>query len=98
VILGCTELPLVLPQHPAYAIGDGTVALLDPTDILARRCVALSLAAKLSLQAGVDQALRCSGHPVRSNASGPAREQLTNNSVDGAILADDVRDGGNQLQ
>lgn len=46
VILGCTELPLVLPRQPAYAIGDRTVALLDPTDILARRCVALSLAAR----------------------------------------------------
>lgn len=45
VILGCTELPLLLPQHPAYDIGGRTVALLDPTDILARRCVALSPAA-----------------------------------------------------
>ena len=47
VILGCTELPLLLPQDPAYAIGGRIVALLDPTDILARRCVALSLAARV---------------------------------------------------
>lgn len=42
IILGCTELPLLLPQHPAFAIAGKTVALLDPTDILARRCVALA--------------------------------------------------------
>lgn len=42
VILGCTELPLILDQHPAYPIGGRTVALLDPTDILARRCVAIA--------------------------------------------------------
>ncbi|CAN7543439.1 amino acid racemase [Pseudoduganella sp. LjRoot289] len=41
-ILGCTELPLLLPEHRAYAVGGRTVVLLDPTAILARRCVALS--------------------------------------------------------
>jgi len=44
VILGCTELPLILEQHPAYRIGAQTVALLDPTDLLARYCVAVALA------------------------------------------------------
>jgi aspartate racemase len=42
LILGCTELPLLLPQHPAFAIAGKTVALLDPTDLLALRCVALA--------------------------------------------------------
>jgi aspartate racemase len=42
VILGCTELPLLLPEHPAYDIGGQAIVLLDPTAILARRCVALS--------------------------------------------------------
>ena len=46
VILGCTELPLVLPEHPAYAVGHRTVVLLDPTMILARRCVELAVAAR----------------------------------------------------
>lgn len=41
-ILGCTELPLLLPEHPAYQVGGRAVVLLDPTAILARRCVALS--------------------------------------------------------
>ncbi|MRV75258.1 amino acid racemase [Duganella sp. FT92W] len=44
IILGCTELPLLLPQHRAFAIAGKSVALLDPTDILARRCVALAQA------------------------------------------------------
>ncbi len=42
VILGCTELPLILDQHPAYRIGTRTVAVLDPTDVLARCCVAMA--------------------------------------------------------
>ena len=41
-ILGCTELPLVLPEHPHYEVGGRAVVLLDPTAILARRCVALA--------------------------------------------------------
>jgi aspartate racemase len=42
VILGCTELPLVLPEHPAFDVAGRSVVLLDPTAILARRCVALA--------------------------------------------------------
>ena len=42
VILGCTELPLVLSQ-PSIATSAGrTVGLIDPTDILARKTVELS--------------------------------------------------------
>lgn len=40
IILGCTELPLVLEQCPNHRIEGYEVALLDPTDILARSCVA----------------------------------------------------------
>jgi aspartate racemase len=42
VILGCTELPLLLPEDAAYRIGGSEIVLLDPTAILARRCVALA--------------------------------------------------------
>lgn len=42
VILGCTELPLVLPEHPAFSVGRHEVVLLDPTAILARKCVDLA--------------------------------------------------------
>lgn len=43
VILGCTELPLVLPAHPAFEIAGTRVMLLDPTELLARRCVGLAM-------------------------------------------------------
>ncbi|NVE00122.1 aspartate/glutamate racemase family protein [Massilia sp. BJB1822] len=42
VILGCTELPLILNQQADYRIGTHMVALLDPTDLLARHCVAVA--------------------------------------------------------
>jgi aspartate racemase len=48
LILGCTELPLILEQNPAYRIDGHTVALLDPTDILARRCVEMAGGIKTS--------------------------------------------------
>ena len=43
VILGCTELPMILSQ-PALEIAGNRVPLLDPTDVLARACVALARA------------------------------------------------------
>ncbi|CAB3681902.1 cysteate racemase [Paraburkholderia rhynchosiae] len=45
VILGCTELPLLLPQ--AHFIGSSgvSVRLVDPTEVLARQCVAYATAA-----------------------------------------------------
>ncbi|HOX08016.1 MAG TPA: amino acid racemase [Planctomycetota bacterium] len=46
IILGCTELPLILPASDALDVGDHSVALLDPSDILARKCVSLALAAR----------------------------------------------------
>jgi aspartate racemase len=42
IILGCTELPLLLAQNDAFPVDGKTVAVLDPTDILARKCVSLS--------------------------------------------------------
>ncbi|BAL25313.1 aspartate/glutamate racemase family protein [Azoarcus sp. KH32C] len=42
LILGCTELPLLLTADQAYVVQGRTVAVLDPTEILAKRCVALS--------------------------------------------------------
>lgn len=42
LILGCTELPLLQAQDPALPVAGGTVAVLDPTEILARRCVYFS--------------------------------------------------------
>ena len=43
LILGCTELPLIVPQSDEFMIEGVSVMLVDPTTVLARRCVALSL-------------------------------------------------------
>lgn len=39
IVLGCTELPLLLSQTEAFPVADRTVVILDPTDILAKTCV-----------------------------------------------------------
>jgi aspartate racemase len=39
IILGCTELPLLLPMAELKHESGKTVTLVDPTDTLARRCV-----------------------------------------------------------
>jgi aspartate racemase len=41
IILGCTELPLILSENSDYRVGDRTVAILDPTEILARKCAGI---------------------------------------------------------
>lgn len=41
IILGCTELPLLLEQNDAFPAAGRTVVVLDPTEILARKCVSL---------------------------------------------------------
>lgn len=41
VILGCTELPLLFSQTDDYPVGGKRVVVLDPTEILARKCVSL---------------------------------------------------------
>lgn len=40
IVLGCTELPLLLPQGERRTASGRTVWLADPTDILAKRCIA----------------------------------------------------------
>lgn len=47
VILGCTELPLLLQENTAFPLGDSRIVLLDPTAILARRCVAIAKAGRV---------------------------------------------------
>lgn len=44
VILGCTELPLLLSEGTDVEVGGTRIVLLDPTALLARRCVALARA------------------------------------------------------
>lgn len=42
VILGCTELPLIIPQSSAFMLGTRATIVLDPTEILAKKCVQLA--------------------------------------------------------
>lgn len=51
IILGCTELPLLLPMGEVRSGSGGVVRLVDPTDILARHCVAYALG-EVGLEAG----------------------------------------------
>jgi aspartate racemase len=39
IILGCTELPLIFPERD-IRVRDRLISLVDPTEILARRCIA----------------------------------------------------------
>ncbi|WP_414440878.1 aspartate/glutamate racemase family protein [Burkholderia sp. 22PA0106] len=45
VLLGCTELPLLLPAGERQSAAGACVTLVDPTDVLARACVAAAEAA-----------------------------------------------------
>jgi aspartate racemase len=43
IVLGCTELPILLSE-PERVTGKGSrVTLVDPTDILAKRCVSAAM-------------------------------------------------------
>jgi aspartate racemase len=44
IILGCTELPLLFPHQEVTSSGGKRVTLVDPTEILAKRCVAAAMA------------------------------------------------------
>jgi aspartate racemase len=43
IILGCTELPLLLPNAERVTAAGSRGTLVDPTDILAKRCVAAAM-------------------------------------------------------
>lgn len=42
LILGCTELPVLIDESDDYRIAGKSVVMLDPTNLLARRCVTLA--------------------------------------------------------
>lgn len=43
LILGCTELPLLQPSCEVFPVAGKNVVMLDPTEILAKKCVSLSV-------------------------------------------------------
>ena len=42
MILGCTELPLIIGQADAFDVGGVSVTIVDPTNVLAQRCVLIA--------------------------------------------------------
>ncbi|NYH19209.1 aspartate/glutamate racemase [Paraburkholderia bryophila] len=58
IVLGCTELPLLMrdtaPSGAGAGAGGQTVRFVDPTDVLARRCVAYALGASGALESAVE--------------------------------------------
>jgi aspartate racemase len=53
IVLGCTELPLLLRGSTLARPGRPVVRLVDPTDVLAKRCVAYALGEAPATQAAV---------------------------------------------
>ncbi|MFC5430716.1 amino acid racemase [Paraburkholderia denitrificans] len=45
IVLGCTELPILLPGGEFAGTGGGIVQLVDPTEVLARKCIAYAKSA-----------------------------------------------------
>jgi len=45
IILGCTELPLVIAADDALMVRGRPIRVVDPTDLLAKRCVSLVMSA-----------------------------------------------------
>lgn len=54
IVLGCTELPLLLPGGEFKSASGARVRLVDPTDVLARRCVAYATGCSGQTEACVD--------------------------------------------
>jgi aspartate racemase len=48
MLLGCTELPLLMPQDEQFMLNGQLLPVLDPSEILARKCVALALPRRAS--------------------------------------------------
>lgn len=46
IVLGCTELPILLPGGEYVARNGRRATLVDPTDVLARTCIGYAMAAR----------------------------------------------------
>ncbi|RKE36820.1 aspartate racemase [Paraburkholderia sp. BL23I1N1] len=61
IVLGCTELPLLLRASTLARPGGPTVRLVDPTEVLAKRCVAYALGESGATQAAAEPAAPAMG-------------------------------------
>jgi aspartate racemase len=68
VVLGCTELPLLLRGSTLGRPGGPAVRLVDPTDVLAKRCVAYALGESAAVDSGSAPGAWDSAFPARVSA------------------------------
>jgi aspartate racemase len=61
IVLGCTELPLLLHGSALARPGGLVVRLVDPTEVLARRCVAYALGEHAATRAASEPAAPATG-------------------------------------
>ncbi|MGF6771000.1 aspartate racemase [Paraburkholderia sp. GAS199] len=57
IVLGCSELPMLLRESTLVRPGGVIVRLVDPTDVLAKRCVAHALGAAQTREAEAPRAI-----------------------------------------
>ncbi|NML34847.1 cysteate racemase [Paraburkholderia antibiotica] len=68
IVLACTELPLLLREAAIACPGGRVVRLVDPTDVLARRCVAYALGDRAAWQPTRKSAAECTVAPAAGRA------------------------------
>ncbi|OLL32574.1 aspartate racemase [Burkholderia sp. SRS-W-2-2016] len=64
IVLACTELPLLLREPVIACPGGRVVRLVDPTEVLARRCVAYALGDRAAWQGRAECATASTAAPV----------------------------------
>ncbi|MFM0741125.1 amino acid racemase [Paraburkholderia xenovorans] len=62
IVLGCTELPLLLRGSTLARPGGVVVRLVDPTEVLAKRCVAYALGARSMADRAPVKTMRVAAH------------------------------------
>ncbi|MCC8391018.1 aspartate/glutamate racemase family protein [Paraburkholderia sp. MMS20-SJTR3] len=71
ILLACTELPLLLREPVIPCPGGRVVRLVDPTEVLARRCVAYALGDRAAQQRGAECAGDCAEDCGADSAPAP---------------------------
>ncbi|MFM0505332.1 cysteate racemase [Paraburkholderia caffeinilytica] len=68
IVLGCTELPLLLRGSTLARPGERAVQLVDPTEVLAKRCVAYALGESGAVSLGSARSASGRVFPARASA------------------------------
>jgi aspartate racemase len=89
IILGCTELPLLVAQTEGFPVAGQRVAIIDPTEILACKCVELARQGFMAPVTHAEQGAAC-----EAGAQGQdLQQQFTHGGTD---YAGDVDEHGRQ--